>query len=180
MLTGLRARTIGCRIAQARFAEYKVAQMIRTVATLSFAAVMAASLMSLVAPARAQIGNIFRIDHVLRQAFLRGSQCRTTKKTCRICRSRDAFCQPPIVRSLLRLPGRGVPPPDSVQTQPLPPPPGTAVAPPGQPGQAAPPNVANNPPVNTLPGLPPGQRQPRETRHRDVRAASSRNPSAGR
>ena len=64
------------------------------------------------------------------------------------------------------LPGQGVPPPGSVQSQPLAPPPGTTVipqnAPPGiavappQPGQG----VAVAPP-NPLPGLPPGQRQPK-------------------
>ena len=64
------------------------------------------------------------------------------------------------------LPGQGVPPPGSVQSQPLAPPPGTTIipqnAPPGiavappQPGQG----VAVAPP-NPLPGLPPGQRQPK-------------------
>jgi hypothetical protein len=65
-------------------------------------------------------------------------------------------------------PGPGVPPPGNIQSQPLAPPPGTTVipqnAPPGvavappQPGQG----VAVAPPgVNPLPGLPPGQRQPK-------------------
>jgi hypothetical protein len=51
-------------------------------------------------------------------------------------------------------PGAPVPLPGSVQTQPLPPPPGTTVVPQQQPGASA---AAPNP----LPGLPPGQRQPR-------------------
>jgi len=64
------------------------------------------------------------------------------------------------------LPGQGVPPPGSVQSQPLAPPPGTTVVP-----QNAPPTVAIAPPEPSqapapgtnpaLPGLPPGQRQPK-------------------
>ncbi len=68
-------------------------------------------------------------------------------------------------------PGRGVPPPGSFSSQPLPPPPGTRVAP-AQPAQQQPAqqqpqqpaqNGAPNAPAaaNALPGLPPGQRQPR-------------------
>ena len=65
-------------------------------------------------------------------------------------------------------PGQGVPPPGSVQSQPLAPPPGTTIVP-----QNAPPGVAVAPPQpnqgvavappspNPLPGLPPGQRQPK-------------------
>ncbi|MCD0419824.1 DUF2155 domain-containing protein [Rubrivivax sp. JA1024] len=59
--------------------------------------------------------------------------------------------------------------PGPVQSQPLPPPPGTTIIPQTPPPGAAPsqPNtgVANEPPAgaNPLPGLPPGQRQPRGT-----------------
>jgi hypothetical protein len=67
-------------------------------------------------------------------------------------------------------PGQGVPPPGSVQSQPLAPPPGTTVVPqnapvaiappqPGQPGQG--PAAAAPPSPNPLPGLTPGQRQPK-------------------
>lgn len=59
-----------------------------------------------------------------------------------------------ILPAPLRPPGAGMAPPGSVQTQPLPPP-GAAAAPPGQQGPA----TAATP--NPLPGLPPGQRQPR-------------------
>ncbi|RYH99529.1 MAG: DUF2155 domain-containing protein, partial [Acetobacteraceae bacterium] len=52
-------------------------------------------------------------------------------------------------------PGTGMPPPGSVQTQPLAPPPGTMIVP-----QQQPPATANAPSA-PLPGLPPGQRQPR-------------------
>ena len=66
------------------------------------------------------------------------------------------------------LPGQNVPPPGSVQSQPLAPPPGTTVVPqnvqpgiavaPPQPGQG----VAVAPPgANPLPGLAPGQKQPK-------------------
>ena len=58
------------------------------------------------------------------------------------------------------LPGQGSNMPGPVQTQPLAPPPGTTVIP-----QNAPPAVAVQPPQPganpTLPGLPPGQRQPK-------------------
>ncbi len=49
--------------------------------------------------------------------------------------------------------GAGVPPPGAVQTQPLAPPPGTTVVP------QTPPTTATAP--TPLPGLPPGQRQPK-------------------
>ncbi|HEY0439178.1 MAG TPA: DUF2155 domain-containing protein [Xanthobacteraceae bacterium] len=67
---------------------------------------------------------------------------------------REAPTPPP--PPLTRLPSPGSPPP-GVQTQPLPPPPGTA--PPAQQDAVVPPGAA--PPA--LPGLPPGQRQPRGT-----------------
>src|SRR6202030_4223371 len=66
------------------------------------------------------------------------------------------------------LPGQNVPPPGSVQSQPLAPPPGTTVVP-----QNVPPGIAVAPPqpnqgvavappgANPLPALPPGQKQPK-------------------
>src|ERR1700716_1475180 len=66
------------------------------------------------------------------------------------------------------LPGQGVPAPGAVQSQPLAPPPGTTIIP-----QNTPPGIAVAPPqpdqgvavappaANPLPGLPPGQRQPK-------------------
>jgi hypothetical protein len=66
------------------------------------------------------------------------------------------------------LPGQGVPPPGPVQSQPLAPPPGTTVIPQNaQPGIAVAPPQPNQgrrnapPAANPLPGLPPGQRQPK-------------------
>ena len=137
--------------------------MIRTVATLSLAAIMAASLTSLVAPARAQIGNIFSDRPRPPAGVPQGEAIPDEEEDVPDLPPQGRILPTPNRPQPAPPPGRGVPPPDSVQSQPLPPPPGTAVAPPGQPGQAAPPNVANNPPVNTLPGLPPGQRQPRGT-----------------
>ncbi len=133
--------------------------MIRTFATLSLAAIMAASLTSLVAPARAQIGNIFS-DRPRPPAGVPQADPMPDEEE-------DVPDLPPQGRILptpnrpqpAPPPGRGAPPPDAVQNMPLPPPLGIPPSAP-QPGQPAP-NVANNPPVNTLPGLPPGQRQPR-------------------
>jgi hypothetical protein len=121
-------------------------------------------------PAQAQIGNIFS-DPPLRPpgAIPRGQQQPQVPD--------DDEQVPELPRGRLLpsrpAPGQGVPPPGAVQTQPLAPPPGTTVAPQGQqpgiavsppqPGAAPQPGVANAPPgaANPLPGLPPGQRQPR-------------------
>jgi hypothetical protein len=56
-------------------------------------------------------------------------------------------------------PGMMVPPPGSVQNHPLPPPPGTTIVPQPPPATAAVP--PHQPTPNPLPGLPPGQRQPK-------------------
>ncbi len=149
-------------MARARFAEYKVAQMIRTVATVSIAVMMAASLTSLAAPARAQIGNIFSDRPRPPTAVPQGEPVPDDEEDVPDLPPQGRILPTPNRPQPAPPPGRGVPPPGSVQTQPLPPPPDSATAPPqGQPpGQAAP-NVANTPPGNPLPGLPPGQRQPR-------------------
>ena len=58
-------------------------------------------------------------------------------------------------------PGQGVPPPGSVQSQPLAPPPGTTVIPQNtQPGIAVAPPQPGQRARRSPPGLPPGQRQP--------------------
>jgi hypothetical protein len=141
--------------------------MFRTIALTGFAALVAASTISLAPPARAQIGNIFS-DPAPRPpgAIPRGNQ--PPQQT-----PDDDEEVPELPRGRLLPtpnrppPGQGVPAPGSVQSQPLAPPPGTtvmapntapgiAVAPP-QPGAPA---VANAPPsANPLPG--PGQRQPK-------------------
>jgi hypothetical protein len=125
---------------------------------------VAASLASLTAPVHAQIGNIFS-DRPRPPANVapRGEPMQEPEEE-------EVPDLPPQGRLLPTpnrpLPGQGVPPPGAVQTQPLPAPPGTAAAPPAQPavpGQGTP-NIATVPPgSNPLPGLPPGQKQPRGT-----------------
>lgn len=137
--------------------------MFRTFALTGFAALIAASVFAVAPPAQAQIGNIFS-DPPLRPpgSIPRGQQQQQP--------SDDDEQVPELPRGRLLpsrpAPGQGVPPPGAVQSQPLAPPPGTTVVPQGQqPGiavQPPQPGVANAPPgASPLPGLPPGQRQPR-------------------
>src|SRR3954453_7421437 len=145
--------------------------MFRTIALTGFAALIAATTISLAPPARAQIGNIFS-DPAPRPpgAIPRGNQQPQREAPD------DDEEVPELPRGRLLPtpnrppPGQGVPAPGSVQSQPLAPPPGTTVIPqntppaiavaPPQPGAPTNPSVANAPP-NALPGLPPGQRQPK-------------------
>src|SRR6478609_2113222 len=144
--------------------------MFRTIALTGFAALVAATTISLAPPARAQIGNNFS-DPPLRPpgAIPRGNQQQQLpdddEEVPELPRGRllPTPNRPP--------PGQGVPAPGSVQSQPLAPPPGTTVAPqntqpgiavaPPQPGGPPAPGVANAPPAAT-PGLPPGQRPPNQ------------------
>jgi hypothetical protein len=139
--------------------------MFRTIVLTAFAALVAASTISLAPPARAQIGNIFS-DPPMRPPgnIPRGGQPQPD----------DEEEVPELPRGRLLptpnrpLPGQGVPAPGGVQSQPLPPPPGTTIIPqntqpgiavaPPQPGQGV---VVAPPGANPLPGLPPGQRQPK-------------------
>src|SRR6202166_4552230 len=136
--------------------------MFRTIMLAGFAALLAATAISLAPPARAQIGNIFS-DPAPRPpgAIPRGQQAVPD----------DEEEVPELPRGRLLptpnrpLPGQGVPPPGSVQSQPLAPPPGTTVIPQNTPPgiAVAPPQpqpnqgVANAPPAANP--LPPGQRQ---------------------
>jgi hypothetical protein len=140
--------------------------MFRTIALTGFAALLAATTISLAPPAQAQIGNIFS-DPAPRPPgnIPRGNQQQQPddeEEVPELPRGRllPAPNRPP--------PGQGVPSPGAVQSQPLAPPPGTTVIPqnvqpgiavaPPQPGQG----VAVAPPAGSpLPGLPPGQRQPK-------------------
>src|SRR5450432_2700198 len=140
--------------------------MFRTIALTGFAASIAAMTISLAPPARAQIGNIFS-DPAPRPPgnIPRGTQQPQPDDEEEV----PALPQGRLLPTPNRpSPGQGVPPPGSVQSQPLPPPPGTTIIPqntppgiavaPPQPGQG----VAVAPPAaNPLPGLPPGQRQPK-------------------
>jgi hypothetical protein len=143
--------------------------MFRTIALTGIAALVAATSLSLAPPARAQIGNIFS-DPPLRPpgAIPRGNQ--PPRET-----PDDEEEVPALPRGRLLPtpnrppPGLGAPGPGSFQSQPLAPPPGTTVIPQGtppgiavQPPQPGGPGVANAPPPGApLPGLPPGQRQPK-------------------
>src|ERR1700737_3773671 len=142
--------------------------MLRTIALTGFAALVAATALSLAPPARAQIGNIFS-DPAPRPP---GNIPRGNQQQQQMPDDEEEVPELPQGRLLPTpnrpLPGQGVPAPGSVQSQPLAPPPGTTVIPPNtppgiavappQPGQG----VAVAPPTaNPLPGLPPGQRQPK-------------------
>jgi hypothetical protein len=140
--------------------------MLRTIALTGFAAIIAAATFSLAPPARAQIGTIFS-DSPPRPpgSIPRGNQQQQPDDDEEV----PALPQGRLLPSRPLPPGQGAPPPGSVQSQPLAPPPGTTVIP-----QNVPPSVAVQPPQpggqgvavappspNPLPGLPPGQRQPK-------------------
>jgi len=140
--------------------------MFRTIALTGFAALIAATAILLAPPARAQIGNIFS-DPAPRPPgnVPRGAPPPLPDDEEDVPELPQGRLLPTPNRPL---PGQGVPAPGTVQSQPLAPPPGTTVIPqntppaiavaPPQPGQG----VAVAPPgANALPGLPPGQRQPK-------------------
>jgi hypothetical protein len=134
--------------------------MFRTIALTGFAALVAATTISLAPPARAQIGNIFS-DPAPRPPgnIPRGNQQPPPDDEEEVPELPQGRLLPTPNRLI---PGQGVPPPGSVQSQPLAPPPGTTVIP-----QNAPPGVAVAPPQPNQgvavapPGAnpAPGQRQ---------------------
>src|SRR5882757_5282465 len=140
--------------------------MFRTIVLTTFAALVAASTISLAPPARAQIGNIFS-DPAPRPPgnMPRGGNQPQPDDEEEVPELPQGRLLPTPNRPP---PGQGVPAPGGVQSQPLPPPPGTTVIPqntqpgiavaPPQPGQGV---VVTPPGANPLPGLPPGQRQPK-------------------
>src|SRR6202166_15515 len=148
--------------------------MLRTIALTGFAALIAATTISLAPPARAQIGNIFS-DPAPRPpgAIPRGNQQQQMAPD-----DEEEVPELPQGRLLPTpnrpLPGQGVPPPGAVQSQPLAPPPGTTIIPqntppaiavaPPQPGQgvAVAPPGANPPPGQRPKGVPqtPASLQP--------------------
>src|SRR6202043_3037693 len=149
-----------CTMSRARFA-LKSREMFRTIALTGFAALLAASTLSLAPPAHVQIGNIFSDPVPPRPPgnVPRGNQQQMAPD------DEEEVPELPQGRLLPTpnrpLPGQGVPPPGSVQSQPLAPPPGTTIIPqntppaiaiaPPQPGQG----VAVAPPG---PNPPPGPR----------------------
>src|SRR5260370_18080778 len=102
--------------------------MFRTIALTGFAALLAATAISLAPPARAQIGNIFSDPPPRPPGTIpRGNQQQQMPD--------DDEEVPELPQGRLLptpnhpLPGQGVPTPGSVQSQPLAPPPGTPVVP---------------------------------------------------
>jgi len=136
--------------------------MLRPIAFTGFAALIAAMALAAVPPARAQLGTIFS-DPAPRPPgnVGRGQQVQQQpdddEEVPELPQGRvlPAPNRPP--------PGQGVPPPGAVQSQPLAPPPGTTIVPQNAPVAIAPPQPGQGaaPSPNPLPGLPPGQRQPR-------------------
>src|SRR3981081_35589 len=140
--------------------------MFRTIALTGFAALFAPTALSLPPPAQAQIGNIFS-DPAPRPPgnVPRGNQPPPPDDEEEVPELPQGRLLPTPNRPL---PGQGVPAPGAVQSQPLAPPPGTTIIP-----QNTPPGIAVAPPqpdqgvavappaANPLPGLPPGQRQPK-------------------
>lgn len=135
--------------------------MYRTIALTGFAAVLAATSLALVPSARAQIGTIFS-DPIPRPP---GNIPRGGQQQMQPPDEEEEVPELPQGRVLpapTRLPpGQGAALPGPVQSQPLAPPPGMTVIPQNNPPAAAvaPPGTGANP--NALPGLPPGQRQPK-------------------
>jgi hypothetical protein len=139
--------------------------MFRTIALTGFAALFAATAISLAPPAQAQIGNIFS-DPAPRPP---GNVPRGNQPPPDDDEEVPELPQGRLLPTPNRpLPGQGVPAPGAVQSQPLAPPPGTTIIP-----QNTPPGIAVAPPQpnqgvavappasNPLPGLAPGQRQPK-------------------
>jgi len=132
--------------------------MFRTLTIAGFAALLAASSLTLVPPAQAQLGNLFDNSPPRPPGNVpRGNQP--------LPPSDDDEDVPELPQGRLlpaptRLPpGQAAPMPGAVQSQPLAPPPGTTVVPQNAPGAAQQPNVATAPPAGNLPpGTPPGQR----------------------
>ena len=135
--------------------------MFRAIALTGFAAFFAAAMISLAPPAHAQIGNIFSDQPRPPGNVPRGAQPQSLPD--------DEEEVPELPRGRLLptpnrpLPGQGVPPPGSVQSQPLAPPPGTTVIPQNtQPGVAVAPPQPNQGVAAAPPGanaLPPGQQR---------------------
>jgi hypothetical protein len=140
--------------------------MSRTIALTGFAALIAAATLAAVPPARAQLGNLFSDPAPRPPGNVPRGQVQQQDDEEEVPELPQGRILPTPNRPQ---PGQGVPPPGSVQSQPLAPPPGTSIVPqnapggiavaPPQPGQgtAVAPPPANPPPA----GLPPGQRQPK-------------------
>src|ERR1700761_7945779 len=135
--------------------------MHRTITLTGLAAFLAATSLALSMPARAQIGTIFS-DPVPRPPGSiprRGEQLPPSDEEEEVPELPQGRVLPAPTRPLPPMPppGQGSALPGPVQSQPLAPPAGTTVVPQNPPVAAVPPGS------NALPGLPPGQRQPKGT-----------------
>jgi hypothetical protein len=139
--------------------------MFRTIALTAFAALLAAATISLAPAAHAQIGNIFSDPAPRPPGNIPRGNLPPPDDDEEVPELPQGRLLPTPNRPL---PGQGVPAPGAVQSQPLAPPPGTTIIPqntppgiavaPPQPNQG----VAVAPPAGSpLPGLAPGQRQPK-------------------
>jgi hypothetical protein len=139
--------------------------MFRTIALTGFAALIAAATLAFVPPARAQLGNIFSEPAPRPPGNVPRGQVQQQQQQQDDEEEVPELPQGRILPTPNRpLPGQGVPPPGSVQSQPLAPPPGTSIIPqnapsgiavaPPQPGQGT---AAAPPPANP----PPGPRGPK-------------------
>jgi hypothetical protein len=135
----------------------KPREMFRTIALTGFAALLAASTISLAPSAHAQIGNIFS-DPAPRPPgnIPRGSQQQAPDDEEEVPELPQGRLLPTPNRPLP--PGQAVPPPGSVQSQPLAPPPGTTIVP-----QNVAPGIAVAPPQpgQGVATAPPGANPPR-------------------
>src|SRR6202023_93879 len=140
--------------------------MFRTIALTSIAAFVAATTISLAPPARAQIGNRFSEPTPRPPGNIsRGGNQPPPDDEEEVPELPQGRLLPTPNRPP---PGQGIPALAHIQSRPVAPPPGTTVIP-----QNAPPGIAVAPPqpnrgfavappgANPLPGLPPGQRQPK-------------------
>ena len=135
--------------------------MFRLLTIAGMATLLAATSLTLAppAPAQAQLGNLFN-DLIPRPPgnVPRGGQPQPQYD------DEEEVPELPPGRLLPTRPGQGVPPPGSVQSQPLAPPPATTVipqnVPPGAPPAQQQPGVANAPPAAAPGAVPPGQLPP--------------------
>jgi hypothetical protein len=134
--------------------------MFRTIALTGFAALIAATSLAPAPPARAQLGNLFSDPAPRPPGNVPRGQVQQQQD------DEEEVPELPQGRILPTpnrpQPGQGVPPPGSVQSQPLAPPPGTSIVPQNAPGGLA---VAPPQPGQGAAGAPanppPGQRQPK-------------------
>jgi hypothetical protein len=152
VLTGCIASGVNWR---KRDSPIEAAEMHRNVLIAVIAAMIAVTFLA--PPAAAQLGNIFEPLFRPPADIPRGAPVDEEDSVPDLPRGRVLPSRPQ------PQPGLTAPRPGAVQNQPLAPPPGTQAAPQGGPPSIAAPAPGQTAAPNPLPGLPPGQRQPRGT-----------------